>query len=52
MLDALVAQLPGAELNNGQINVEWRVAQGTEVKPLLTKRESFEEMKRENPALA
>ena len=40
------------ELNNGQINVEWRVAQGTEVKPLLTKRESFEEMKRENPALA
>ena len=40
------------ELNNGQINVEWRVAQGTEVKPLLTKRESFEEMKKENPALA
>ena len=40
------------ELNNGQINVEWRVAQGTEVKPLLTKRESFEEMKKENLALA
>ena len=40
------------ELNNGQINVEWRVAQGTEVKPLLTKRERFEEMKKENPALA
>lgn len=40
------------KLNNGQINVEWRVAQGTEVKPLLTKRESFEEMKKENPALA
>lgn len=40
------------ELNNGQIDVEWRVAQGTEVKPLLTKRESFEEMKKENPALA
>ena len=40
------------ELNNGQINIDWRVAQGAEVKKLLTKRESFEEMKKENPALA
>ena len=40
------------ELNNGQIEILWRVAQGSEVKPLMTKRETFEEMKKDNPALA
>ena len=40
------------ELNNGQIEILWRVAQGSEVKPLMTKRETFEELKKDNPALA
>ena len=40
------------ELKNGQIELDWRVAESHEVKKILTKRELFDKLKEQNGALS
>ena len=40
------------ELKNGQIELDWRVAESHEVKKILTKREIFDKLKEQNGALS
>ena len=40
------------ELQNGQIELDWRVAESHEVKKILTKRELFDKLKEQNGALS
>lgn len=39
-------------LHNAAINVSIRLAEQTEIKPMLSRRQLFEKIKKENPALA
>ena len=40
------------ELQNGQIELDWRVAESHEIKKILTKRELFDKLKEQNGALS
>ena len=40
------------ELKNGQIELDWRVAESHEIKKILTKRELFDKLKEQNGALS